>query len=255
VVPALVETLGGSVLDGLAQSALQAGEDGQWLDGLAADAHARLVKTQPAGLAVDRDALVALPGPLRDRVLLFTMRGLAGNAQIRTEHVHEAYAVAVGRQRAAESPAGRWELSGGNLVLLNKTVPVAGTFRRVLTVPGSVAWEGESGVLRAWEAGHSPPREPGELEVLVVPPVHGRFVVRRRKAGDVIRLTAGRKKLQDLFVDAKVPRWQRDNVPVVTDSNDNVVWVPGLGLSEDFRAPAAGGGVILLRFTPMGEQA
>jgi tRNA(Ile)-lysidine synthase len=90
---------------------------------------------------------------------------------------------------------------------------------------------------------------------VVASPADRWFGVRGRQPGDVIRLKAGRKKLQDLFVDAKVPRRERDTVPVVTDSNDNVVWVPGLGISEDFRIPPAGGGVILLRFTPKGEQA
>jgi tRNA(Ile)-lysidine synthetase-like protein len=100
-----------------------------------------------------------------------------------------------------------------------------------------------------------PQQVPGDLEALVAMPADRRFVARVRQPGDVIRLKAGRKKLQDLFVDAKVPRRRRDTLPVVTDSNDNVVWVPGLGISEDFRVPPAEGKLILLRFTPKGEQA
>ncbi len=260
VVPVLAETLGDAALDGLARSALQAGEDGQWLDGLAAGEFARLSRTVAEGVALDRAAFVALPAPLRTRVLLLAMRAAAGSAQIRTEHVHEADAVALGRLRAAESPAGRWELSGDNLVLLGKQTdaPMASPVQWV--VPGRVEWrrvegQGAAAVLSAMDAGEAPPRQPGELDALVASPADRRFAVRGRQPGDVIRLKAGRKKLQDLFVDAKVPRRERDAVPVVTDSNDNVVWVPGLGISEDFRIPPAGGGVILLRFTPKGEQA
>jgi tRNA(Ile)-lysidine synthase len=47
--------------------------------------------------------------------------------------------------------------------------------------------------------------------------------VRHRKAGDRV----GTGKLQDLLVDAKVPREQRDRVPLVCDANDRILWVVG----------------------------
>jgi tRNA(Ile)-lysidine synthase len=49
--------------------------------------------------------------------------------------------------------------------------------------------------------------------------------VRTRRAGD--RLAGRRKKVQDLFVDAKVPRGERDTWPLVV-SGDEVVAVPGI---------------------------
>jgi tRNA(Ile)-lysidine synthase len=49
--------------------------------------------------------------------------------------------------------------------------------------------------------------------------------VRTRRAGD--RLAGRRKKVQDLFVDAKVPRAERDTWPLVV-SGDEVVAVPGI---------------------------
>jgi len=49
--------------------------------------------------------------------------------------------------------------------------------------------------------------------------------VRTRRPGD--RLAGRRKKVQDLFVDAKVPRAERDEWPLVV-SGDEVVAVPGI---------------------------
>jgi tRNA(Ile)-lysidine synthase len=49
--------------------------------------------------------------------------------------------------------------------------------------------------------------------------------VRTRRSGD--RLAGRRKKVQDLFVDAKVPRAERDGWPLVV-SGDEVVAVPGI---------------------------
>ena len=49
--------------------------------------------------------------------------------------------------------------------------------------------------------------------------------VRNRRAGD--RLAGRRKKVQDLFVDGKVPKFERDDWPIVV-RGDEVVAVPGL---------------------------
>jgi tRNA(Ile)-lysidine synthase len=51
------------------------------------------------------------------------------------------------------------------------------------------------------------------------------LAVRRRRPGD--RLAGRRKKVQDLLVDAKVPREQRDDWPLVV-RGDDVVAVPGV---------------------------
>ena len=51
------------------------------------------------------------------------------------------------------------------------------------------------------------------------------LVVRTRRPGD--RLAGRRKKVQDLLVDAKVPRAERDSWPLVV-SGEDVVAVPGI---------------------------
>ena len=38
----------------------------------------------------------------------------------------------------------------------------------------------------------------------------------------------GRKNVNDIFIDSKVPMNERDVWPVVVDSNENIVWLPGL---------------------------
>jgi len=56
--------------------------------------------------------------------------------------------------------------------------------------------------------------------------------VRARRSGD--RLAGRRKKLQDVFVDAKVPRKERDSWPVVV-RDEQVVAVPGIVEDADVR--------------------
>lgn len=55
---------------------------------------------------------------------------------------------------------------------------------------------------------------------------HEGLSVRARRPGD--RVAGRRRKLQDVFVDAKVPRAHRDAWPVVVDGDDSVVAVPAL---------------------------
>ncbi|MEK6208626.1 MAG: tRNA lysidine(34) synthetase TilS [Chloroflexota bacterium] len=60
-----------------------------------------------------------------------------------------------------------------------------------------------------------------------------KLAVRGRREGDRM-VSRPRKKLQDLFTDAKIPASQRSNWPVIA-SEDNVWWVPGL--TEPPKAP------------------
>jgi len=58
-----------------------------------------------------------------------------------------------------------------------------------------------------------------------------KITVRTREPGDRIASTglAGRKKIQDLFIDAKIDREKRDTWPIIVQSDTNeVLWVPGL---------------------------
>ncbi len=58
--------------------------------------------------------------------------------------------------------------------------------------------------------------------------------IRTRKAGDKMKVKGlnGSKKIKDIFIDEKIPVSQRDLWPVVVDSKDVIVWLPGLKKSK-----------------------
>ncbi len=58
--------------------------------------------------------------------------------------------------------------------------------------------------------------------------------VRTRKLGDKMYLkkTDGRRKVKDIFIDCKVAASERDTWPVVVDSEDKILWIPGLKKSK-----------------------
>ena len=58
----------------------------------------------------------------------------------------------------------------------------------------------------------------------------------------------GAKKLQDLFVDAKVPRRQRGRVPLLCASDGRIAWVVGYRMSDGFMVTEATKRVLRIRF-------
>ena len=43
---------------------------------------------------------------------------------------------------------------------------------------------------------------------------------------------AGTKKVKDIFIDSKIPTEDRNSWLLVCDSNDNIIWLPGLKKSK-----------------------
>jgi tRNA(Ile)-lysidine synthase len=79
--------------------------------------------------------------------------------------------------------------------------------------------------------------------------IKGALRVRSRRPGDRLRPLGapGRRKVQDLLVDRKVPRAKRDRVPIVVDETGQIVWVAGHALADQCRVTAPECGVVLLK--------
>jgi tRNA(Ile)-lysidine synthase len=78
--------------------------------------------------------------------------------------------------------------------------------------------------------------------------------VRSWRHGDALRPLGlgGRKKLQDLFVDRKVPRAARVRLPLVVDAHDRIVWVPGHAIDETYRVTSNTRAVVVLTMREFG---
>ncbi|TFG64989.1 MAG: hypothetical protein E4H28_04635, partial [Gemmatimonadales bacterium] len=73
-----------------------------------------------------------------------------------------------------------------------------------------------------------PPRCGAQRVALSVPRNHYPLTVREWEAGDRIRLHGGSRKLKRVFGEARVPVSARHSIPIVSDSQGNVLWVAGL---------------------------
>ena len=157
--------------------------------------------------------------------------------------------------RSVDAPGHFVERDGARLVL--RTGASGGTetmsaFRYRLPVPGAVELA-EAGCVVSAEpvaAGHGPEalRATAGNRASAVVATAGPLAVRNRRPGDRFRPLGapGRRKLQDVFIDRKVPRAERDRVPLIVDADDKIVWVAGLAVAHDCRVTAPEDGVLIL---------
>lgn len=66
--------------------------------------------------------------------------------------------------------------------------------------------------------------------------LHLPLVYRKRQPGDVMRAfgQSGKKKVKDLLIEAKIPRYLRDHLPVICDQEE-IIWLCGVRRSEKGR--------------------
>ncbi len=110
-----------------------------------------------------------------------------------------------------------------------------------LDVPGEVRADAFGLMFTASLELHAEPTDDPAEAVLDAAHVSLPLRVRTWRAGDVFRPLGlrGKKKVQDFFVDAKVPRWSRGRIPLVVDARGEVVWVVGQRIAEPCRLSPA----------------
>jgi tRNA(Ile)-lysidine synthase len=133
---------------------------------------------------------------------------------------------------------------------VKRTPLSSGEPARRLDVPGSV-YLSEAGVtITAERAGRGVEVDrDASRACLQAGSVDMPLAVRTRLPGDRFRPLGapGRRKVQDLLVDRKVPRDERDRVPVVVDARGRLVWVAGVAVAEECRVTAPEEGVVILK--------
>lgn len=151
-----------------------------------------------------------------------------------------------GRDAAVDLPGGRrMERHGERLRIgprpAQPRVPEADV---LVPVPGTVSWSGWQIRTRVVGSGERP--DPSDRWSVALDEAAVRdLTVGRRRPGDRIELAgmSGRRRLQDLFVDEKVPRAERDCWPVFRTPR-GVAWVAGLRLAR-WAKPVAGAAVLV----------
>ena len=178
-----------------------------------------------------------------ERLVDLAVRGTPGRVMLpglQADVEDDAVALRPRTGRASASAHGRASSSGDS-------------FRAALSIPGeALLGDGRavsSDVRPAPSAVGESVRLTDPLTAVVDAGLITSLAVRYGRPGDRFRPLGlkGRKKLQDFFVDRKVPREARRRVPLVVDDADRIVWVAGHAVSEDFRVSGATRAVVILK--------
>jgi len=261
LIPYLTRNFSPAIVDVAARNAAIARADAEWLDRAAAEAADNVVRLMGPVIELDVPALKALPAALAMRVARRALE-TAGVREVGFEDVERLLELRT-------HSAGRFDLSGCRVTLepgrLRLTPRMASRhgpagsaeiqFDYRLVVPGEVEVPEAGLVVSA--------QPPAEDPVAASAPLSSRgpwvavdaarlsfpLAVRNWRAGDRLQPLGlnGHKKLQDFFVDRKVPRADRWRVPLVVDAGARIVWVVGQTVSEEFRVTADSPAVLILR--------
>ncbi|HET9369888.1 MAG TPA: tRNA lysidine(34) synthetase TilS [Vicinamibacterales bacterium] len=265
VLPVLERHAPGAVR-ALARCAALAADDETFLSELAIQLAAStvLVNRQPGEpLTLEATALGGAPAPLARRIVRDAAEQVSdGRAAWSAEHVE-----AVLRLARADKPRGHLDLPGisveraADAVLfraakrLDVADEAAGTdgFEVALPVPGRAEIPGDRGAIVARrvsgdEAAAPMPQANDARACLNAAAVTPPLTVRSRRPGDRFRPLGapGSRKLQDVFVDRRVPRSERDRVPVVSDATGRILWVAGVAVAEECRVTRPEAGMVIL---------
>jgi tRNA(Ile)-lysidine synthase len=243
----------------LASEAAAARHDEEYLQTAAIELARSIVLRKEDGAEVDADALSALPAALASRVVRQALETAAPDRFIGFQHIEKVLELAGAAEGASASLPGQTATRRGGRIVLGRSVqaPFSNSFRFPLSIPGEVA-------VGRWAVSAQQVENPatvstlagrGRTALVAAEPLRCPLAVRTRRRGDRFRPLGmgGRgRKLQDFLVDRKVARAERDDLPLVVDRDDRIVWVVGQSVAEDFRITAPEQAVILLKARQLG---
>jgi tRNA(Ile)-lysidine synthase len=260
LLPLLEQEHNPSVARGLARMAALVAEDEAYLDAVARESLQGLVDIEEERMCLRLSSLQALAPAIRRRILERAIRSVTPGAYLTSSHLEAVDRLtAPGGPEATSLPRNlrAWRSQGFLYVGRRRPEWRAPTVREELPVPGEVLIPGWGVTVEAviQPVPMTDLRAAGPARAYVdwkqvLPPLE----VRSWRSGDRFHPLGlkGNKKLQDLFVDAKVPRERRDQIPIVTDQK-GILWVSGLRIDERGRVGGATEQVLVLTLHREGD--
>ena len=212
---------------------LRADNDYMNAQAAAACAHARWAEDD---LVIEARYIAQLPAAIAPRAArrMLEMMG-DGNTDCSAAHLKAIVDLATGEDPSAVAflPHGRLvQRVYKDLLFTTQSEPLPPFSPTPLNLDGETAPEGTLWRCRCWATTCPAEGEPGVL-YLALEAVEGELVLRPRQTGDEIALPrrGGTKTVKKLFIDEKVPRRDRERVPVLADGA-GVLAVAGFGADQ-----------------------
>jgi len=267
VMPGLEDLAPGAVM-ALARYAALAADDEAYLTAVAEESKPGIFFSEKeARLGIsDLDA----PPAIARRMIRIVAEKVVPGRTLSLKHVE-----AVRRLAATDKPGSRLDLPGllvqktgsalrfseAPTLMRNQSQPWMAWPERLLLSPGSVdlpevgltlearpATSAPSAVSKTSGSAARPGPGPAWQVSIRAASVTPSLIVRNRRPGDRFQPLGapGRRKLQDVLVDRKIPRTERDGLPIVTTLTGEILWVAGVAVAEACRVRTPEDSVLLL---------
>jgi len=224
-----------------------------------------LISSEENGLILDLRGLNKLHDALLRRVLRLAVEKLKGNKNnLEYTHIDALYSmlkrghtgkrIHLPGKITASLSYGKLLLTTGNNVI--KTIDNI----YYLKIPGVTPIDELRGVLEAailTKDDYKNEREAAERLTAYFDfyKTGEQIVLRKRKSGDKFKPLGmeGSKKLKDFFIDLKIPREERNVIPVI-HNGEAIIWVMGYRICDDFKIDASTRTILKLSFKRLYEE-
>jgi tRNA(Ile)-lysidine synthase len=253
LLPVLAASYASDVVPALARVARLAREAVGALDRAATMELERLAVIETDAAILPRGALAALPGSLAAEVLRQAAARFGSHAPLRA-WAHRG----LRRVMAEASPRRPFRLGGVTVEVSGDRIRVGAPAgpplaTRELTVPGRVALPEIGRALEARlmdAAGYEVPRG-RERVAFDADGLPRTLLVRARRRGDrFVAFGAGERRLKSLLIDAAVPRWDRNRLPLI-EGEGQILWVAGIRRAAVAPLTARSREVMEIRLLPL----
>ncbi|TET24378.1 MAG: tRNA lysidine(34) synthetase TilS [Candidatus Cloacimonadota bacterium] len=192
-----------------------------------------LQKERDEGIVFDRDSIKALHPAIQRRILIRSFEKLAGEMRLNFKEIEALRTAIISDCSGMVFPYhGIIFLIGANSILVrveSRKKEVREDIHACLSIPGSIRFQNryliKTTVLEQIN-GNIDSRDCVyyDLDLIQQP-----LIIRTRNNGDTF-IPFGmhqKKKVKEFFIDAKVPFWERDEIPIIADEK-GILWIAGL---------------------------
>jgi tRNA(Ile)-lysidine synthase len=197
-----------------------------------------MTKREKGKITIDIKTFLEMPLPLQRRGIQLILNYLYKEkpASLSAVHIDQVFSIIHHRE-----PSGKLDFPNG-LKVIRSYLQLTFQFQLIkakpyyleIVEPGMVILPNGGSIRIDYLDGEIPEFHHPYTALFHVEVVKWPLVIRTRKNGDRMTLKGmqGSKKIKDIFIDQKVPVQDRDTWPVITDSEDCILWLPGLKKSS-----------------------
>ena len=256
LIPYIKENYNQGIENSLAGMSRLLREDNDFIDDYANTVYKDLVKDNNNKLSIDIISLKNLNNAIKKRVIRKAIEGVNGSlVGIESKHIELILAILErGSTGSAVDLPGSIKaiISYNNLNIIKTSWEPSSIFAHILRIPGTTSIHEikscmEASLINGSFCGNY--NDNIYIKYFDYDKIKDSVYIRNRRVGDYIIPFGmnGRKKIKDIFIDNKIPREERENIPLVAVGNE-IIWVVGYYINNNYKIDNSTKKILKLEF-------